>query len=55
MLYYNTISPELKSIVETICTADYFHGFRLCGGSALALQKGHRISLDADFVTDRSI
>ena len=29
-----------------------FDGFRLVGGTALALQLGHRISVDIDLFTD---
>lgn len=50
MLHYNTVSTELLDIIKAIASNDDFNNFRLCGGTGLALQKGHRISVDADFV-----
>ena len=52
MLYTNTVSDELLSIIKTICKDNYFENFRLFGGTALALQIGHRISVDADFISE---
>lgn len=49
-LYYHTVSPQLLDIIKRICNNVAFEKFRLCGGTALALQIGHRISVDADFV-----
>jgi predicted nucleotidyltransferase component of viral defense system len=51
MLNWQTISPELKEIILTISQNQAFNQFRLCGGTALSLQLGHRISVDADFVS----
>jgi predicted nucleotidyltransferase component of viral defense system len=51
MLHWQTISPELKEIILKISQNHAFHPFRLCGGTALSLQLGHRISVDADFVS----
>lgn len=52
MLYFNTVSEELLVIIKTICGDGYFNKFRLFGGTALSLQIGHRISIDADFICD---
>ncbi|MCA9749163.1 MAG: nucleotidyl transferase AbiEii/AbiGii toxin family protein [Chitinophagales bacterium] len=54
ILYYNTISEELLAIIKAICVDSYFDNFILFGGTALALQVGHRISIDADFVCEQS-
>lgn len=49
-LHFNCISKELRELIEGICSDPYFENFRLFGGTALALHKGHRISVDADFI-----
>lgn len=51
-LHYQTISNELKEIIQTVCKTTFFDKFRLFGGTALALQVGHRISTDADFISE---
>ncbi|MCY7411298.1 MAG: nucleotidyl transferase AbiEii/AbiGii toxin family protein [Chitinophagales bacterium] len=55
MLHYNTVSVELLAIIKAVASNDDFNNFRLCGGTALALQKGHRISADADFVAQEIV
>jgi hypothetical protein len=52
MLYWNTITPLLKSSLETLMKADIFSPFRLVGGTSLSLQIGHRESDDIDLFTD---
>jgi hypothetical protein len=52
-LYYNTVSADLRSVIETVSDSLYFKDFYLCGGTALALQIGHRISVDADFICEK--
>ncbi len=54
-LFYRCISPDLLEIIKKICAHKSFAHFRLCGGTALALQCGHRISVDADFVSEKKI
>lgn len=54
MLYYNTVNPLLKSILQTLMEAEEFSTFRLVGGTALSLQLGHRISIDIDLFSDVS-
>jgi predicted nucleotidyltransferase component of viral defense system len=49
-LHFNCISEELRELIEGICSDAYFENFRLFGGTALSLHKGHRISVDADFI-----
>lgn len=52
-LHYNTISPNLLSTLRKFMQDKTFKEFRLVGGTALALQLGHRISVDIDLFTDR--
>lgn len=51
-LYYNTVTPLLRSILKTLMAADEFKEFRLVGGTALSLYRGHRESVDIDLFTD---
>ena len=51
-LYYNTVTPLLLSILKTLMAAEVFDAFRLVGGTALSLHKGHRLSVDIDLFTD---
>lgn len=53
-LHYQCASLGLREIIKKICGSNSFSQFRLCGGTALALQVGHRISADADFVSEKS-
>ena len=52
MLHYNTITPLLHSILADLISADVFKDFRLVGGTALSLHRGHRMSVDIDLFTD---
>ncbi|MBD8080972.1 nucleotidyl transferase AbiEii/AbiGii toxin family protein [Chryseobacterium caseinilyticum] len=52
MLYYSTISTELRSALEIVMDADILKPFRLVGGTSLSLQLGHRISIDIDLFTE---
>lgn len=52
MLHYNTITPLLRSILADLMLADVFKDFRLVGGTALSLHRGHRMSVDIDLFTD---
>jgi len=51
-LYYNTVSTPLLSILRRLMSAEVLNDFRLVGGTALALQRGHRMSVDIDLFTD---
>lgn len=51
MIHYNTVSESLLQPVKKITGDAFFQKFRLGGGTALALQIGHRKSLDADFIS----
>ena len=52
MLHYNTITKLLHSILADLMSADVFKDFRLVGGTALSLHRGHRMSVDIDLFTD---
>lgn len=52
MLNYNTVTPLLKSTLATLMEADILKDFRLVGGTALSLYRGHRMSVDIDLFTD---
>lgn len=52
MLFYNTVNPLLKSILQQMMKAEEFAAFRLVGGTTLSLQLGHRISIDIDLFSD---
>lgn len=51
-LYLNTVSNLLFEILNQLMHADEFNKFRLVGGTALSLQRGHRFSIDIDLFTD---
>ena len=51
-LFYNTVTPTLLSVLNTLMAAKEFDSFRLVGGTALSLVRGHRESEDIDLFTD---
>lgn len=54
MVHLNTIDPPLYKVLLDFCRFPEMSAFSLVGGTALALQIGHRRSDDLDFFTDRS-
>lgn len=52
MIYWNTVSPLLKRVLEDLMTEPLFNNFNLVGGTALSLQIGHRMSVDIDLFTN---
>lgn len=48
MLHPQTVSKELLELLKKIMLDDLFNDFNLVGGTALALQIGHRNSIDID-------
>ena len=52
MLHINTVTGDLISILNILMDSSYFKNFRLCGGTAIALQIGHRKSLDIDLFSN---
>ncbi|MFZ4105604.1 nucleotidyl transferase AbiEii/AbiGii toxin family protein [Flavobacterium sp.] len=51
-LFWETVNPLLKKILQDLITEPIFMPFRLVGGTALSLQIGHRMSVDIDLFTD---
>jgi hypothetical protein len=51
-LYYNTLKPFLFNVLKTLMEANEFDVFRLVGGTALSLYRGHRESVDLDLFSD---
>jgi hypothetical protein len=49
MLYYKTIDPPTLELLTQMLKIPEFKDLRLAGGTALALQIGHRKSIDLDF------
>ena len=54
MLYYETIHPDTLELLKKIQSLELFADTRLVGGTALALQIGHRKSIDLDFFGNMS-
>lgn len=48
MLSYQTIQPNTLELLKRLMAEPLFDGTRLVGGTALALQFGHRSSIDLD-------
>lgn len=48
-LYWNTVSPALRAVLDDFSQSQIASEFYLAGGTALALQLGHRVSVDLDF------
>ncbi|MBI5840943.1 MAG: nucleotidyl transferase AbiEii/AbiGii toxin family protein [Chloroflexi bacterium] len=48
-LYWNTISPDMRVVLNGFGKSELGSHFYLAGGTALALQIGHRTSVDLDF------
>lgn len=55
MLQTQTIQPELLELLKQIMSSSFFSGFNLVGGTSLALQIGHRFSVDIDMFGSREI
>ena len=48
-MYPETINKRTKSVLAKIAKLDFVQNFYLAGGTALAIQLGHRESIDLDF------
>ena len=48
MLYYSTIASKILELLKKLQATDLFKELRLVGGTGLALQYGHRKSIDID-------
>lgn len=51
-LHYETVSPTLRMVLHQLMELESLRDFRLVGGTSLALQRGHRRSIDIDLFTD---
>ena len=50
-LHYKTVSPVLLDSLHRLMAHPAFKNFYLVGGTSLALQRGHRVSIDIDLFT----
>lgn len=50
--HYNATSQQLLNVLKTLMAAKEFNAFRLVGGTALSLLRGHRESVDIDMFSD---
>ncbi len=48
MLYYKTVEPKTLELLKQLMTIPEFNELNLVGGTSLALQIGHRTSIDLD-------
>ncbi len=48
MLFYKTVEPKTLELLKKLMQIDKFKELRLVGGTSLALQIGHRQSIDID-------
>jgi len=53
MLRKETVEPNTLSLIRSLQSKDYLKDFLLVGGTALALQLGHRISVDIDLFNNK--
>lgn len=51
-LHFETVSDALFRYLGKMMDSPIFNDFRLVGGTALSLQRGHRRSIDIDLFTD---
>ena len=52
MLFWNTVSVNLKEVLLLLMHSPVLASFRLVGGTALSLHLGHRMSIDIDLFSD---
>jgi len=50
--FYNTVTPELLTVLRKLMEYELLKDFRLVGGTSLSLRFGHRRSADIDLFTD---
>ena len=55
MLHYKTVNTKTLELLNKIQSVDIFKNLRLVGGTSLALQIGHRESIDLDFFGELNI
>lgn len=54
MLHYQTVTPDLLSVLKHLMKLSPLQNFRLVGGTSLALQLDHRRSVDIDLFTEKN-
>ena len=55
MLSVQTITPNTLELLTCLAQQPELKAMRLVGGTALALQYGHRVSVDLDFFSDQPV
>ena len=55
MLQYQTVEPATLDLLKRIQQLPVFLSHRLVGGTSLALQFGHRLSIDLDFFSENMV
>lgn len=50
--YWETVTPQLREVLRLVSQQAFADRFYLAGGTALALQIGHRPSIDLDFFSE---
>lgn len=55
MIYTNTVTNQLLQVARRLCEIPALNTFRIVGGTAVALQLGHRKSVDIDFFTSEKV
>lgn len=53
MLQYSAVDKGTLELLKSLMQQEFLSDFNLVGGTALALQLGHRISVDLDLFTDK--
>ncbi len=54
-LYQQTLAPDTSLLLQKLTDKKFLHDFYLAGGTALALQLGHRQSVDLDWFRSENI
>lgn len=55
MLQYQTVEPATLELIKKLQSLDELQNARLVGGTALALQIGHRKSVDIDLFMSNTV
>lgn len=55
MIYKNIAKAELIEVAQKLCSIEELNSFRIVGGTAIALQIGHRDSIDIDFFSNEKV
>lgn len=54
MLHQETVATGTLDLIRQLMKEDKLQDFKLAGGTALALQIGHRVSIDIDLFSPKS-